>query len=187
MNLQRLLEIEEMNRAHRREGRPEEIREELVRTLKPFLLNQQARQFKPVPKPSNRTNRYDDSDYSYVPEGDEFTEKNDPTPIEILIGSLTGMKHFSATNKRKMYDPVGVLLNGTHIMEGSPAEELEKNPYEFAEWVKARNTWLKQNGGTSTAKLLQSIRNGYDTEKYGWLARRPTPSISLDDETAPWR
>jgi len=144
-----------------------------------------GRAFSPAPKPG-RTKRYDDSENEYVPEGEEHTSRQEATPIELLIGQLTGMKHFSATNKRKMYDPVGVLFGGTHITEGSPAEELEKYPYEFAEWVKARNTFLKQNGGTSTAKLLQSIRNGYDTEKYGWLARRPKPVTSPTDPNAPW-
>lgn len=187
MNTTRLHQIEEVLLVTRKEGRPNLLAEELVKALKPYLMQQQRREFRPVPKPSQTTKRYQDSDNEYVPEGEENTERHEATPIELLIGQLTGMKHFSATNKRKMYDPVGVLFGGEHIMEGSPAEELEKHPYEFTEWVKARNTWLRQNGGTSAAKLLQSIRNGYDTEKYGWLARRPKPAVSPDDEDVPWR
>ena len=131
---------------------------------------------------------YADDEIERVEPGHENDDPWDSTKaidaIEHLVLSLCYAQNISKTNRRKLHDPVNVLRKGVFVKEPSPAEEMERYPEEFAEYVKKQAVFLKNNGGLSVAKLCNMITK-YETATYGWLAVRPT-NYDAHDPNAPW-
>lgn len=120
-----------------------------------------------VPKPGYR------EEPERVAVGDENgNEKQDamPThPLEHLICQSTNSRYLSVAQKRKLREPVHVLPPGGHavIAMGSPVEEYDDDPEEFADYVRRLST--KVGGGRpSRTNLINAIRN-YDRPGTGWM------------------